>query len=151
MFTGPMREVRQFNLSVKLPSLEPWWTVEMRQPVMEIQALAEAEGNLSREWSAYAVHEYEHSKIFALEFFGLYQAHNIITPQSLRGVIDVIRSKALEFALDLQSADPTAARSVGRPSPPSLRSRWSSTTSRTTSMATALTSRPAHRLSSARR
>ncbi|WP_460004288.1 AbiTii domain-containing protein [Microbacterium xylanilyticum] len=114
VFTGPMREVRQFNLSVKLPSLEPWWTVEMRQPVMEIQALAEAEGNLSREWSAYAVHEYEHSKIFALEFFGLYQAHNIITPQSLRGVIDVIRSKALEFALDLQSADPTAG-SVGGP------------------------------------
>ena len=114
VYTGPMQQVREFNLSVRLSSLDRWWTVEMRQPVMEIQAFAEAEGNLSRKWSAYAVHEYEQSKLFALEFFGLYKAHHVITPQSLRGVIDVIRSKALEFALELQSADPDAGPLAAR-------------------------------------
>lgn len=115
-FTGPMQSIQRLPLTVKLPSIESWWDMHMHQPIVELQALSESEGDRdpTREWPAFIVKEYEDSGVFRLQFHGLFSAHNLITRQSLKGVLDVIRSKALEFALELQTADPDAG-SVGGP------------------------------------
>ncbi|MEV7610846.1 hypothetical protein AB0N61_15280 [Microbacterium sp. NPDC089320] len=113
-FAGPMQSFRHVTLTIRPNSLDPWWDVEMKQPLMELQALSESENDASREWSAAAVREYHDSEMFRFEYEILYTACNLITPQSLRGVLDVIRSKALDFALELQSAAPDAG-SFGGP------------------------------------
>lgn len=115
-FTGPMQSIQRLQLTVVLPTLEEWWVVEARQPIVELQALADSEGDNDpvREWPAYTVKQYADSGIFGLQFHHLFSANNVISRQSLKGVLDVIRSKALEFALELQSADPEAG-SVGGP------------------------------------
>ncbi|GAA1942393.1 hypothetical protein [Agromyces allii] len=116
IFAGPMQSFRPVMLTVPLPSIEAWWEAELRQPIVELQALANGLGDRDpvREWPAYIVDEYEKSGILRLEYHRLYSARNVISRQSLHGVLDVIRSKALEFALDLQSADPDAG-SFGGP------------------------------------
>lgn len=113
-FAGPMQSFRHLMLTIRPSSLDPWWDVGMKQPLMELQALSESENDASREWSAAAVREYHDSGVFRIEYEILYTARNLITPHSLRGVLDVIRSKALNFALELQSAAPDAG-SVGGP------------------------------------
>lgn len=116
VFSGPMQSFRPLMLTVKPAGLEDWWEMHLRQPLVELQALADIDGDNdpSREWPAHVVERFRRSGMFRLEFHELYTARNIITRQSLKGVLDVIRSKALEFALELQSADPEVG-SVGGP------------------------------------
>lgn len=43
----------------------------------------------------------------------LFSARSVVTRQHLRGLLDTVRSKALEFALDLQAVDPEAGTAGG--------------------------------------
>ncbi|MFV0633352.1 hypothetical protein [Demequina sp.] len=115
-FAGPMRSFTKHQLTLAPAGMGEMFSVELREPVLELQAFAEQAGehDPGREWPASAVQQYENSGIFRIEFFSLYKAHNVITRQSLRGLIDVIRTKALEFALALQESNPDAG-SLGGP------------------------------------
>ncbi|MEI2269477.1 hypothetical protein OHB93_09160 [Microbacterium sp. No. 7] len=113
VFTGPMRSVIRQQLTVQPAELESMWTVKFREPLSEIQALGDLESDPSREWPATIVRAYEQSGVFRMEFHGLFSAHNIITRQSLLGLLDIVRSKAMEFALELQTDYPDAGSPGG--------------------------------------
>ena len=108
---------RKFNhaLDVKPPKTEGWWIVQLRQPLLEIQALAnsDGEGAAQRPWTFQQVKLYEKAHLFGFEDFELFSAWNEITKQSLLGIVDVVRSRAMEFALDLQAKFPTAGEQGG--------------------------------------
>ena len=109
---GP-REMTQ-QLTAKPEGCESWWIVKMQQPLLELFELSEGEDDASRPWETGQVLYYEQSKVFGYEDWSLNNAWNVITRQSLKGLVDVVRSKAMEFALELQGQFPDAG-SVGGP------------------------------------
>ncbi len=113
-FAGFMQSFRTYPLTVMPPGMADRWKAELREPLVEIQMLSEGSGDASRPWSVADVKRYSDSGAFTIEMHELYQAANVITRQSLRGLVDVVRSKALEFALELQTAFPDAG-TVGGP------------------------------------
>jgi hypothetical protein len=115
LFTGPMQSQVRQPLTVIPPGMADRWTVDLRQPIVELQSLAdETENDPQVQWPAWAVNEYERTGAYTIQFHNLFSAWNVITRQSLRGIIDVVRSRAMEFALELQVAFPDAGE-VGGP------------------------------------
>lgn len=112
-FAGPMQSMRPFMLSVIPTGMAEWWEVEIRQPLLEVQALGEGDTDPIRQWPALVVDKYAKTGAIQFEYEHLYSAHNAITRQSLRGVVDVIKTKALDFALELQAAFPDAGEKDG--------------------------------------
>lgn len=106
-FTGPMQSQIKKALPPH-PGFEKDFQVEMRQPLITLQTFADASEDPQLQWPAWRVEEYEKSGAFAIQFYGLFGAWNVITRQSLHGVIDTVRSKAMEFALELQMSFPDA-------------------------------------------
>lgn len=113
-FTGPMQSQIKKQLP-PYPGFEDDFFIEMRQPLITLQSFAEAEEDAQLQWPIWRVEEYEKTGAFAIQFYGLFGAWNVITRQSLLGVIDTVRSKAMEFALELQESFPDAG-SVDGPS-----------------------------------
>lgn len=113
-FTGPMQSQIKKQLP-PYPGFEDDFFIEMRQPLITLQSFAEAEEDAQIQWPIWRVEEYEKTGAFAIQFYGLFGAWNVITRQSLLGVIDTVRSKAMEFALELQESFPDAG-SVDGPS-----------------------------------
>ena len=113
VFTGPMQSVIRQQLTVRARDMEAMWTVEFRVPLTELQALSELDGDPQREWPSMMVKAYEESGVFGIYLHNLFSAHNTITRQSLRGLIDIVRSKAMEFALELQTDYPEAGTPGG--------------------------------------
>lgn len=115
-FSGPMRSFIPMTLSSAglPPEVENWFSLELRQPLEELSSLAELDEDPGRPWPPYVVGAYEETGVYRLEFHDLFTAKNILTRQYLRGIIDSVRNKAMEFGLELQSAFP-AAGSVGGP------------------------------------
>lgn len=112
-FAGPMRSFIPHQLTVKPDGMSDEWIVPLREPLITIQGWADGD-EVSREWSAHHVSEYERSGVFRLQFHSLYSARNVVDRESLRGMVDTVRTKALEFALELQGRFPDAG-SVGGP------------------------------------
>lgn len=112
LFTGPMRS----QIRADIPSsqkFDEYFIVQMQGPIREIEEFANGEHDAQREWAAPVVQQYEQSGIFQIEFHGLFSAWNTITRQSLHGIIDTVRSKAMEFALELQEQYPDAGSAGG--------------------------------------
>lgn len=89
------------------------WLIEFTAPLTELQALSELNKDPQREWPTMIVKAYEESGVFRIQLHHLFSAHNVITRQSLKGLIDIIRSKAMEFALALQTDYPEAGTPGG--------------------------------------
>jgi hypothetical protein len=113
-FTGPMQSVIQQHLTPVTGRLESMWAMEFRVPLTELQALASSKSDPQREWPTFMVKAYEATGAFRIQYHHLFSAHNVITRQSLLGLLDVVRSKAMEFALELQTDYPDAG-AVGGP------------------------------------
>ena len=115
LFTGPMQSQITQHLTAG-PGMESMWEVDLRQPLVELQSLSEApgDGDPRIEWPANVVQMYAESGTYRIQYHNLFSAWNVLTKQSLRGVIDVIRTRAMEFALDLQTSFPDAG-SLGGP------------------------------------
>ena len=108
VFSGPMRsEIRQ-HLSAMPDGLSHMWHIDLRQPMVELEGLSQGEDDPTRPWGSAEVQAYEQSGVYSIEFHGLFSAHNVISRETLRGIIDVIRTHALGFALELQSNFPEA-------------------------------------------
>ena len=114
VFAGPFRSFMKYPLSTVPPGMADWWKVTMREPIIEIQSLAEGDQDPERAWPSAVVQQYEESGVFRMENHGLFSVSNVLTSASLRGVVDTVRSKAMEFALDLQARFPDAG-AVGGP------------------------------------
>lgn len=114
IFSGPMRSTIHHQLTVVPKGFEDWWIVRLRQPLAELQGFSSgSDEDPTRDWPAAAVHAYEETGAFHIEFHGLFSARNVIPRQSLIGLIDVVRSRVLEFALELQAKNPEAGNLGG--------------------------------------
>lgn len=114
LFTGPMRS----RMNHQLPPHTDFtsdFEIKLRQPLTTLQSFADAEKDAEVHWPAWRVRDYEETETFRIEFHGLFDAWNVITRQSLLGLVDTVRSKAMEFALGLQQDFPDAG-TVGGPS-----------------------------------
>jgi len=116
LFSGPMRSQVHHQLSSKPNGMEHLWEVPLRQPLAEIQAFSIGEGDTDprRPWTTFDVQRYQKSGVFGIQYHDLFSAWNVISTQSLLGITDTIRTRAMEFALDLQQSFPDAG-SLGGP------------------------------------
>lgn len=93
--------------------------IEMQEGVASIESLVkDGEGQLSAPWPSDAVAYYQ-DKI--LETMSLVSAHKLVSRSALVGILDTIRSRLLEFALDIERENPDAGEAVpgtGRPPVP---------------------------------
>lgn len=112
LFTGPGHS-RITQALPPHPDFADDFSVNMRQPLVELEAFADADSDARSEWPAWRVKAYEDTGAYAIEFFALFSVWNAISRPSLRGVIDTVRNKAMEFALDLQEEYPHAGETGG--------------------------------------
>lgn len=111
---GPAGKILNDPLSLAgLPEgAEVLFQVNLRQPLAELEALADGSSEPQVLWSGEAVGLYnrlaDEGVVSKYAYMSLGAAHQVLPRTLLRGVIDAIRNKALEFALDLQSIDPMA-------------------------------------------
>ncbi|MBN8424407.1 hypothetical protein JF531_07715 [Microbacterium esteraromaticum] len=113
-FSGVFQQFRQVPLTVHPPEMAHLWKAELRMPLSELQALSESDDAPSMEWGGHDVDAFAESGAFTVEPWELFSARTVISTAALKGVQDIIRSTALEFALELQGIDP-AAGSVSGP------------------------------------
>ena len=117
VFTGPMRSSLTHELprpNVDKAAWSKWFQSAFVQPVAELEAFADEDGDSRFEWPAYIVKRYEATGTFRFEYHVLYSVHQVLTRQMLRGLVDSIRTAALDFAIALQLVNPDAG-SVGGP------------------------------------
>lgn len=117
VFTGPMRSTLTHDLPRPIVDAENWsrwFRSAFVHPVAELEAFAAEEGDSRFEWPTYIVKRYEATETFRFEYHVLYSVHQVLTRQMLRGLVDSIRTAALDFAIALQLANPDAG-SVGGP------------------------------------
>lgn len=117
VFAGPMQSRLTHDLPkphVDVDLWTPWFQSGFVQPVAELEAFAGEDQDSRFEWPTAIVDRYEKTQTFRLEYHALYSVHQVLTTQMLRGIVDSIRSAALDFALSLQLANPEAG-SVGGP------------------------------------
>ena len=84
----------------------------MAQPIAELEELAALPGDPAHAWDPSEVAMYglwnKQGKGVWMENMNLLNAHRVVTRASIKGVIDTVRSTALELALDLQTVDADA-------------------------------------------
>lgn len=87
------------------------------QPLAELEQLAKAEYDPSQEWTNQSLSKYskwiEANRAAHFPDFNPISVRRIIPRTMLHGVIDTVRTRALLFALDLQSAFPDAGEPSG--------------------------------------
>jgi hypothetical protein len=114
VFTGPFQSVVRHDL--QKPLTGDWddaFQVTYRMPLAELEAFAASDEDPAIEWPPFLVKAYEKTGTMAVHMHVLFSAHVTIPRQRLHGVIDSIRTAALEFALELQQANPDAGTSGG--------------------------------------
>jgi hypothetical protein len=82
------------------------------QPIAELEDLAELPKDPSHSWDPWQVNQYtewnSEGKGVWMQGMNLISAHRVVTRSLLRGVIDTVRTTALELALNLQTTDVNA-------------------------------------------
>lgn len=80
--------------------------------------MAETTDSIGIPWDPAAVGLYngwiDEGKVPFIELWGVYSATKSISPSTVQGIVDIVRTKALELALDLQAEFPDAGE-VGGP------------------------------------
>ncbi len=98
--------------------MHPLFEDRFLQGIPEIEELSSKQDELGIAWDGTALAHYnklvQKDAVPRFEMMGVYSAHRVVTPAALRSVVESVRTKALELALDLQSADPRAGE-VGGP------------------------------------
>lgn len=91
--------------------------VTFDEPVAQLEAFARSEEGISFPWDPTVVGLYngliQAGRIPFIPYWGVYSAHKAVSQGTLRGVVDVVRTKALELALDLQAEFPDAGEKDG--------------------------------------
>ncbi|TFC81737.1 hypothetical protein E3T23_05685 [Cryobacterium cheniae] len=108
IFSGPGRSEIQHDLQRASDEFLEWFSVEMRQPLSELESFASAETDAVRGWPAWLVQKYERGGFFRMNMHVLFSAHNVIPRQRIHGLIDTVKTRALDFALELQGEFPDA-------------------------------------------
>ena len=120
-YAGPMQSrAKHWLPSVGVPDpdfTEHHFMVRLSQALVELEAFAGSDSDPRRPWSSWAVmkwNEWEgQGKVPHFEMMSLIHADALVSSATVRGIIDVIRNRALDFALDLQVAYPDAGEPGG--------------------------------------
>lgn len=119
VITGPMGSKGTNTLSSHgVPEgFDGLFEVSLFEPLAGIESLALSEDTVGIPWDPVAVGLYngwiEKGMVPFLEYWGVYSATRRIPQSTLRGVVDIVRTKALEMALDLQADFPDAGEVDG--------------------------------------
>lgn len=122
-FVGPYNSKAIIALpSLNFPrALRNGWCfkVGFLQPISELEALSRADQNLQNPWPADTVAMVngliEKGEIDLLPFHGLLTAYRPISPQQMQAILDVVRTRVLGLALDLEKVAPRAGESDATP------------------------------------
>lgn len=112
LFTGPMQSRIQQPLPVH-EDFTRWFQADLHQPLKELESFSTGDSDPSIPWPAQVTHAYEQSGIYRIEFYGLFQAWQVMPREQLRGIVDTVRTKAMELALELQIKYPNAGTLQG--------------------------------------
>lgn len=112
VFAGPMRTTIRHHLPFD-DRFADQFEMRFQQPLLTLQSFAEGDGDPTREWPPHEVERFDRLGIMTMEFHNLFSAHNTISSESLAGIVDIVRTKAMEFALELQGRFPEAGSTAG--------------------------------------
>lgn len=112
LFTGPMHSRIQQPLPVH-EDFTRWFQVDLHQPLKELESFSAGDSDPSIPWPAQITYRYEQTRIYGIELYGLFQAWKVMPRESLRGIVDTVRTKAMEIALELQAKYPNAGTFQG--------------------------------------
>lgn len=96
---------------------KPLFTVDLRQPIRTLEAwISDDSKSLAEPWRSEAIALYrrlvKEEKVSRYEGLTFDEAYKEIPLPTVRGVIDSVRTKTLELALDLQNVNPDAGEST---------------------------------------
>lgn len=90
-----------------------WFT----EPLAVLEGLAKSKKGVNFPWDPTIVGLYngwiQNGSVPFIPYWGVYSAHKAVPQASVMGIIDVVRTKALELALDLQAEYPDAGEKGG--------------------------------------
>lgn len=98
---------------------DKWFSAEFRQPLSELEKLAATTGDNtpSISWPPHVAVRYRklagEGKVLYMEDMDLFAAEIQIPVNTLASIVELVRNKALEFALDLQRVNPDAGSAGG--------------------------------------
>jgi hypothetical protein len=91
--------------------------VKLTQPIQELHSLSKTERSAAIAWPAEAIVYYndlvEKGKATSVSNFNLFCANKIIPQNTLQGIVDIVRNKVLDLALDLQETDAESGEQDG--------------------------------------
>ncbi len=87
------------------------FTLAFRQPVSELEPLAASASALQNPWDpdmvAY-VYRIEKGELTLVPMHALHSAYKVVTPHEVRAVLDTVRTRILNLALELERISPRA-------------------------------------------
>lgn len=96
-----------------------WFKIDLFQPVSELERLANTTGESEPEfaWSPEAAGLYRkwgaEGRVMRMEMMQLFSAAIVIPRTLLYGIVEKVRNRALDFALEMQAASPDAGSQNG--------------------------------------
>lgn len=120
VWSGPMGASARVGVSsIGVPDeLSSLFKMDFRQGLAEIEQLSASGSDLSSPWDPYGVGRYNEliaaGVVPHMQWMSLASASRVVTPALLRGIVESVRTQALELALDLQAANASAGE-VGGP------------------------------------
>ncbi|MFJ2504075.1 hypothetical protein [Microbacterium sp. NPDC087592] len=91
--------------------------MRFKDPLAALEGFAGSENGIAVPWDPAIIGHYnrwiDEGLVPFIEHWGVYSAQKVFPQGALRGIIDVVRTKALELALDLQEEFPDAGEKDG--------------------------------------
>lgn len=96
---------------------ENWFCIGFHDPLAGLESLASSNADLGSPWDPAMVGLYnewaEEGLVPYVQGMSVYSARRLVSPSLVRGVLDAVRTKALELARELQSDFPDAGEKDG--------------------------------------
>lgn len=109
-WNGPMGSMHtQIVTTVDAPDeFAPLFDVRMREPLSQLEAQLQSEGDLGIPWPAAALIRWNNlaaqGKALSISYMVIHGAHTIVQRSLVEGLLDAVRTQLLTLALDLQEA-----------------------------------------------
>jgi hypothetical protein len=117
---GPRGHITNTVSEVGIPEdfVRGWFRATIRQPVADLELLSSSESSPNMSWDPFIVHEYdrlvtENEGGTGYYLMELISAKQMIPQNAIRGIIDSVRTTALQFALELERVSPRAGEPDG--------------------------------------
>ncbi len=79
-------------------------STKMPQPIAEIEELSKSKGSLTHTWTGDMIAFMQEVQIY--QHMSLVHAHNSVSPAMLKGIVDTVRTRLLDYVLAIQTESP---------------------------------------------